>query len=96
MDPAELVRVCQMLNPDNRPGRLAIIVRMGAEKLREKLPGLIRALGREGLIVTWVSDPMHGNTIKAENGYKTRKFEAIRVSMPYLPSLPCAVIFSNL
>ena len=80
MDPQELVTVCRILNPDNRPGRLSVIVRMGAEQLREKLPALIEAVEREGLVVTWVSDPMHGNTIKASNGYKTRAFDAIRVS----------------
>lgn len=79
MDPLELVKVCQVLNPTNKPGRLTVIVRMGAEKLREKLPALIRAVRNDGLIVTWVCDPMHGNTVKAPNGYKTRPFEAIRV-----------------
>eukprot|EP00270_Netrium_digitus_P012594 TRINITY_DN4110_c0_g2_i1.p1 TRINITY_DN4110_c0_g2~~TRINITY_DN4110_c0_g2_i1.p1 ORF type:complete len:527 (-),score=119.04 TRINITY_DN4110_c0_g2_i1:268-1848(-) len=78
MESNELVRVCNILNPENKPGRLTVIVRMGAEKLRQKLPLLIRAIRREGLFVTWVSDPMHGNTIKASNGYKTREFEAIR------------------
>lgn len=91
MDPEELVRVCQILNPDNRPGRLTVIVRMGAEKLREKLPLLIRAVEREGLVVTWVSDPMHGNTIKASNGYKTRNFDAIRVRPGLPPALLCPV-----
>ncbi|KAI5069657.1 hypothetical protein GOP47_0015958 [Adiantum capillus-veneris] len=77
MDPAELVKVCEILNPQNKPGRLTIIVRMGAEKLRLKLPHLIRAVRQAGLIVTWVSDPMHGNTIKVPSGYKTRPFDAI-------------------
>ncbi|CAI6010359.1 unnamed protein product [Closterium sp. NIES-65] len=79
MPPQDLVEVCHILNPDNRPGRLTVIVRMGAEKLREKLPALVQAVEREGLVVTWVSDPMHGNTIKAPNGYKTRDFNSIRV-----------------
>lgn len=78
MDPAELVKVCEILNPTNKPGRMTIIVRMGAEKLRLKLPHLIRAVRQAGLIVTWVSDPMHGNTIKAPSGLKTRPFDAIR------------------
>eukprot|EP00250_Pteridium_aquilinum_P009860 c18985_g2_i1 orf=468-2057(-) len=77
MDPAELVKVCEILNPQNKPGRLTVIVRMGAEKLRLKLPHLIRAVRQAGLIVTWVSDPMHGNTIKVPSGYKTRPFDAI-------------------
>ncbi|KAI5080755.1 hypothetical protein GOP47_0003938 [Adiantum capillus-veneris] len=77
MDPAELVQVCQLLNPENKPGRVTVIVRMGAEKLRVKLPFLIRAVRQAGLIVTWVSDPMHGNTIKVPSGLKTRPFDAI-------------------
>lgn len=77
MDPAELVKVCEILNPQNKPGRLTVIVRMGAEKLRLKLPHLIRAVRQAGAIVTWVCDPMHGNTIKVPSGYKTRPFDAI-------------------
>lgn len=78
MDPAELVKACELLNPENKPGRLTVIVRMGPEKLRVKLPHLIRAVRQAGLIVTWVSDPMHGNTIKAPSGLKTRPFDSIR------------------
>ncbi|GJP57004.1 hypothetical protein CLOM_g16045 [Closterium sp. NIES-68] len=81
MPPQDLVEVCHILNPDNRPGRLTVIVRMGAERLREKLPALVQAVEREGLVVTWVSDPMHGNTIKAPNGYKTRDFNSIRAEL---------------
>jgi len=77
MDPAELVTLCEILNPTNKPGRLTVIVRMGAEKLRQKLPALVRAVRQAGIIVTWVSDPMHGNTIKAPSGLKTRPFDAI-------------------
>jgi 3-deoxy-D-arabino-heptulosonate 7-phosphate (DAHP) synthase class II len=79
MDPADLVKLCEILNPENKPGRLTVIVRMGAEKLRQKLPFLIRAVRQAGCIVTWVSDPMHGNTIKAPSGIKTRPFNAILV-----------------
>ncbi|KAF3793005.1 Phospho-2-dehydro-3-deoxyheptonate aldolase 1 [Nymphaea thermarum] len=78
MDPKELVRLCEILNPHNKPGRLTIITRMGAENMRVKLPHLIRAMRQAGLIVTWVSDPMHGNTMKAPCGLKTRSFDAIR------------------
>jgi 3-deoxy-7-phosphoheptulonate synthase len=79
MDPAELVKLCQILNPQNKAGRLTVIVRMGAANLREKLPALIRAVINEGCVVTWVSDPMHGNTIKAPgHGLKTRPFDDIR------------------
>eukprot|EP00262_Sarcandra_glabra_P007059 TRINITY_DN1962_c0_g1_i1.p1 TRINITY_DN1962_c0_g1~~TRINITY_DN1962_c0_g1_i1.p1 ORF type:complete len:508 (+),score=80.21 TRINITY_DN1962_c0_g1_i1:183-1706(+) len=78
MDPKELVKLCEILNPHNKPGRLTIITRMGAENMRVKLPHLVRAIRQAGLIVTWVSDPMHGNTIKAPCGLKTRPFDAIR------------------
>ncbi|BBN19395.1 3-deoxy-7-phosphoheptulonate synthase [Marchantia polymorpha subsp. ruderalis] len=82
MDPAELVRLCEILNPSNKPGRLTVIVRMGAAKLRAHLPALIRAVRQAGIIVTWVSDPMHGNTIKAPgHGLKTRPFDDIRAEL---------------
>ncbi|KAJ7516035.1 hypothetical protein O6H91_22G039600 [Diphasiastrum complanatum] len=81
MDPSELVKVCKILNPENKPGRLTIIVRMGADILRKKLPHLIRAVRQSGIIVTWVSDPMHGNTIKTISGIKTRSFDAIRAEL---------------
>lgn len=79
MDPNELVRLIDILNPKNNPGRITVIVRMGAENMRVKLPYLIRAVRGAGQTVTWVSDPMHGNTIKAPCGLKTRSFDAIRV-----------------
>ncbi|KAE9615230.1 hypothetical protein Lal_00048275 [Lupinus albus] len=77
MDPNELVKLIEILNPQNKAGRITIITRMGAENMRVKLPHLIRAVRRAGQIVTWVSDPMHGNTIKAPCGLKTRPFDAI-------------------
>lgn len=80
MDPNELVKLIDILNPENKPGRITIITRMGAENMRVKLPHLIRAVRRAGQIVTWVTDPMHGNTIKAPSGLKTRPFDAIRVT----------------
>lgn len=79
MDPNELVKLIDILNPKNKPGRITVIVRMGAENMRVKLPHLIRAVRSAGQIVTWVSDPMHGNTIKAPSGLKTRSFDSIRV-----------------
>ena len=79
MDPNELVKLIEILNPQNKAGRITVITRMGAENMRVKLPHLIRAVRRAGQIVTWVSDPMHGNTIKAPCGLKTRPFDAIRV-----------------
>lgn len=77
MDPNELVNLIEILNPINKPGRITVIVRMGAENMRVKLPHLIRAVRRAGQVVTWVCDPMHGNTIKAPCGLKTRAFDAI-------------------
>ncbi|EFJ08096.1 hypothetical protein SELMODRAFT_185647 [Selaginella moellendorffii] len=81
MDPNELVKLIDILNPQNKPGRLTVVVRMGAEKLRMKLPHLIRAVRTAGQIVTWVSDPMHGNTIKTPSGLKTRPFDSIRAEL---------------
>jgi len=79
--PDELLRILDTMNPQNLPGRITIIVRMGAEKLRKNLPGLIRAVQREGKSVLWISDPVHGNTRKTENGFKTRDFENIRAEL---------------
>lgn len=81
MDPNELVRLIEILNAENKPGRITVITRMGAENMRVKLPHLIRAVRRAGQIVTWVSDPMHGNTIKAPCGLKTRSFDSIRAEV---------------
>lgn len=73
----ELIRLVDALNPVNEPGRLTLIVRMGAEKLKGVLPGLIRAVEREGRKVVWVSDPMHANTVQSATGFKTRHFTRI-------------------
>ncbi len=73
----ELIRLIDILNPDNDPGRLNLIVRMGADKVEQHLPRLIRAVQGEGRQVLWSSDPMHGNTIKASSGYKTRDFAQV-------------------
>ncbi|KAJ4914201.1 hypothetical protein Rs2_08822 [Raphanus sativus] len=81
MVPSELVKLIEILNPQNKPGRITVIVRMGAENMRVKLPHLIRAVRGAGQIVTWVSDPMHGNTIMAPSGLKTRSFDAIRAEL---------------
>lgn len=77
MDPEDLVRLCDVLNPENEPGRLNIIVRMGADKVAEGMPKLIRAIEKEGKNVVWSSDPMHGNTVKASTGYKTRRVDDV-------------------
>jgi 3-deoxy-7-phosphoheptulonate synthase len=65
------------LNPDNEPGRLTFITRMGAGAIREKLPPLVKAVTESGAKVLWVCDPMHGNTYEAPSGYKTRKFDDV-------------------
>jgi len=81
MDPDDLVRLAMAVNPDNEAGRLNIIVRMGANKVGDHMPQLIRAIEREGLNVVWSCDPMHGNTIKSSNNYKTRPVDAILTEM---------------
>jgi 3-deoxy-7-phosphoheptulonate synthase len=73
----ELIRLIDVLNPDNEPGRLTLINRFGADKVGDHLPGLIRAVQREGKAVVWSCDPMHGNTITSSTGYKTRPFDRI-------------------
>lgn len=77
LDPDTLLRLIDILNPANRPGRLTLIARMGHDRVQEKLPPLIRAVQREGRRVVWSCDPMHGNTIKSSTGYKTRRFEDV-------------------
>jgi 3-deoxy-7-phosphoheptulonate synthase len=73
----DLLRLCDVLNPENEPGRLAVISRMGHDKVERHLPPLLRAIHRDGRHVVWVCDPMHGNTIKSASGYKTRPFDRI-------------------
>ena len=77
MRPDELLALLDLLNPGNRAGRVVVIVRMGADRVQEGLPALVRAAQREGRHVVWSCDPMHGNTEKSANGYKTRRFERI-------------------
>ena len=77
LKPDELIRLIDALNPKNEPGRLTLISRFGADKVGEHLPSLIRAVQREGKAVVWSCDPMHGNTIKAASGYKTRPFDMV-------------------
>jgi 3-deoxy-7-phosphoheptulonate synthase len=74
----QLLRVIDVLNPDDEPGRLTLIHRMGAANVAEKLPVLLDAVRREGRRVLWICDPMHGNTESTSNGYKTRRFGNIR------------------
>ncbi len=77
LEPDELIRLLDVLNPENEPGRLTVIARMGADKVEAGLPPLLRAVKLEGRNVLWACDPMHGNTIKSNNGYKTRVFDNI-------------------
>jgi len=77
LKPDELLRLIDALNPENEPGRLTLIARMGHEKVGEHLPALIRAVEKEGRKVVWSCDPMHGNTIKSSTGFKTRRFDHV-------------------
>ena len=76
LKPDELLRLIDMLNPQDEAGRLTLIARFGADKVGDHLPGLVRAVQRAGRTVVWSCDPMHGNTITA-GGYKTRPFDRI-------------------
>jgi 3-deoxy-7-phosphoheptulonate synthase len=76
LTPDGLLRLIEALDPDNDPGRLTLICRFGADKIRDALPPLVRAVAREGRQIVWSCDPMHGNTVSAA-GYKTRPFDQI-------------------
>ena len=73
----DVVALANKLNPENEAGRLNVIIRMGADKIGENLPKILRELKREGLNIVYSIDPMHGNTVKASNNYKTREFSKI-------------------
>jgi len=75
--PDELLKLIDMLDPDNEPGRLTLICRVGADKVTDLLPAMVRGVKREGRNVVWACDPMHGNTITSVTGYKTRPFDQI-------------------
>lgn len=77
MQEDELIKLIDVLNPENEAGRLTLITRMGADNLEQNLPRLLRRVKQEGRKVVWSSDPMHGNTKKASSGYKTRNFDDI-------------------
>jgi 3-deoxy-7-phosphoheptulonate synthase len=77
LEPDDLLRLIDTLNPKNQPGRLTLIARFGHDKVEAHLPRLIRAVEKEGRRVIWSCDPMHGNTIKAAGGLKTRPFDRI-------------------
>ena len=77
LEPDALLRLLDTLNPARVPGRMTLITRYGHDKIEAGLPRLIRAVQREGHPVVWSCDPMHGNVVKAANGYKTRPFDRI-------------------
>jgi 3-deoxy-7-phosphoheptulonate synthase len=73
----DLLKLLDKLNPDNQAGRITLISRFGSDKVQEHLPRLVEAVKRSGQTVVWCCDPMHGNTVKASSGYKTRPFEKV-------------------
>jgi 3-deoxy-7-phosphoheptulonate synthase len=75
--PQDVLTLCERLNPARQPGRLVLFSRMGADRVEELLPPLLRAVRMSGHPVVWACDPMHGNTFVHENGYKTRRFEDV-------------------
>ncbi len=77
LKPDEMLRLMEVLDPANEPGRLTVIARMGADQVEHRLPMLVRAAKREGRRAVWVCDPMHANTVVSANGYKTRHVDRI-------------------
>jgi len=77
MEPDEVLRLIDVLNPKNEPGRLTLYGRFGHDKVADRLPRLLEATKKDGRAVVWAIDPMHGNTLTAANGYKTRPFDRI-------------------
>lgn len=75
--PDEVVQMCDILNPDRIPGRLTLITRMGASRVRDALPSIVQKVDACGVPVAWVCDPMHGNTREAASGHKTRSFDDV-------------------
>ena len=75
--PENIIKLINKLNPKNEAGKLTLISRMGKEKIGDILPGLVKKVDQEGMKVVWSCDPMHGNTFKAQTGYKTRAFDNI-------------------
>ncbi|MDT0264943.1 3-deoxy-7-phosphoheptulonate synthase class II [Streptomyces sp. DSM 44915] len=75
--PEDALALIDRLDPDRRPGRLTFITRMGADKIRDRLPTLVEKVTASGARVAWVCDPMHGNTFEAASGHKTRRFDDV-------------------
>ncbi|GLW06644.1 phospho-2-dehydro-3-deoxyheptonate aldolase [Microtetraspora sp. NBRC 13810] len=75
--PEDALELVERLNPDNEPGRLTFITRMGAGKVRDALPRLVEKVNASGAVVAWICDPMHGNTFEAPSGHKTRRLDDV-------------------
>ncbi|MEQ1514354.1 MAG: 3-deoxy-7-phosphoheptulonate synthase class II [Lysobacteraceae bacterium] len=91
VSPDQLLRLIDVLNPNDEPGRLSLIHRMSAGSIAEKLPPLLEAMKRDGRRVLWICDPMHGNTESTSNGFKTRRFANIRSELEQAFELHAAV-----
>jgi len=76
-DIEELLKIIDYVNPENISGRITLICRMGSDKILQKLPKIVKHIHKEGRVVVWACDPMHGNTIKSNSGYKTRPLNSI-------------------
>ncbi len=81
LEPDDLLKLLDTLNPAREPGRITLISRFGHDKVEAGLPRLVRAVQREGHPVVWSCDPMHGNVVKADSGYKTRPFDRIQAEV---------------
>ena len=77
VSPSDVVELAERLDPAHEPGRLTLISRMGADRVRDVLPPVVEAVEATGRKVVWVCDPMHGNTFSTSNGYKTRSFDRV-------------------
>jgi 3-deoxy-7-phosphoheptulonate synthase len=77
VEPAEVLALCDRLNPANEPGRLTLIHRFGAEQVAKRLPPIVAAVRQAGRQVLWCCDPMHGNTETTRSGHKTRRFDKV-------------------
>jgi 3-deoxy-7-phosphoheptulonate synthase len=75
--PDDVLGLIDVLDPQREPGRLTLISRMGAPRVRERLPGLVQAVAGSGSTALWICDPMHGNTFDSGSGYKTRRFDDV-------------------
>lgn len=81
MEPDELLALCERLDPWRDPGKLTLVARMGADRVADRLPGLVEAVHSAGHPVIWLTDPMHGNTVTAPGGHKTRLVETVALEV---------------